>query len=422
MNSPRTNPSGAVHLRHESFADTGDLLACADAAALDDDGSDATFFWHDPSTGRSLLAVGAVQHFIADGPSQLAAVAAHVRAALGDADSLGCGGLAAVGGFAFADPSSNHGGPLPGCWFFLPRRLWRQEHGTTHVVEIDAPAAPLPPLHPAEVCSREDVWEPRVASALDHIRRGDLDKVVLSRRRRLPLPQASLRRMLRSFRAARPACVTFAVRLGATAFFGSTPEWMVRLDARGLHAPALAGTYPRGDDASADDANAAALLACIKNRREHRAVVDGIVRSLKSVGVQPEVDDTRVLRLPEAMHLRTEITGRVPNGIDALRLAAALHPTPAVCGTPRSTAAAFLREHEAERGWYTGGVGWMDGRGHGEVVVGLRSALRDATGLTVFAGAGIVAGSDAGSELAETEIKMNALLAPLRTLEAESGD
>ena len=420
MNSSRADTSLAGHPSLDRVVDATDLLDGDDAAILDGDTDDVAFFWHDATTDRSMLAAGAVRHFVGNGPGDLARVASGIRSALADAEGSRPGGLAALGGFAFADQPPGRSAPLPGCWFFVPRRLWRRENGTTRLVEIDAPSAEPPMFGRVEVQEPGGDWDSTVASALERIRAGSLAKVVLSRGRRLPRPAASLRQLLRHLRATRPRCVTFALRWGTTAFFGSTPEWIAHVDASVLRAPALAGTHPRGLTPEEDENRAAELLACLKNRREHRAVVDGIVASLARLGVQPEVDDTRVLRLPEAMHLRTEISARVPAGLDVLRVASELHPTPAVCGTPRAAAAEFLRRHEGDRGWYTGGVGWMDARGRGDVVVGLRSALRDAEGLTVRAGAGIVSGSDARSEFAETELKMQALLATLRALGAEA--
>lgn len=420
MNSSRADASLARYPRRDRVVDLADLLDGDDAAILDADSDDVAFFWHDATSDRSMLAAGAVHHFVGDGPGDLARVANEARAALAEVEGGGRGGFAVLGGFAFADQPPGRCAPLPGCWFLVPRRLWRRENGTTRLVELDAPTADPPALGGATAFEPGDDWETTVASALERIRAGSLAKVVLSRGRRLPRPAASLRRLLRHLRATRPGCATFALRCGTTAFFGSTPEWIVRVDASGLHAPALAGTHARGLSAEADEARAAALLACLKNRREHRAVVDGIVASLARLGIQPEVDDTRILRLPEAMHLRTGISARVPAGVDVLRLASELHPTPATCGAPRAAAAEFLRRHEGDRGWYTGGIGWMDARGRGDVVVGLRSALRDGEGLTVRAGAGIVSGSDARSEFVETELKMEAMLEPLRALAVES--
>jgi len=420
MNSRTVDPAPRSSLRHETFDDAVDLLDGVDGARLDDERDGLAFFWHDPGADRTFLGVGAVRHFVADGPSHLARVASEARTALGELGGIDPGLLSIVGGFAFADGSAGETGPLPGCWFLLPKRSWRREGGTTHFVEVDAPDAPPPSSTSVPpVIGTEDAWDRRVESALAEIRRGSLDKVVLSRRKRLARPGVPLRSVLRRLRETRPGCVTFAIRNGGNVFFGSTPEWMVRLDAAGLHAPALAGTYPRGDSPDQDGIRGAALLACLKNRREHRAVVDGIVASLVTLGIRPEVGDARILLLPEAMHLRTDVTGRVPPGLDVLRVASVLHPTPAVCGTPRAAAASFLQRHEADRGWYTGGIGWMDGLGRGEVVVGLRSALLDAHGITVHGGAGIVTGSAAASEFAETELKMNAMLDPLRALDAE---
>ena len=247
----------------------------------------------------------------------------------------------------------------------------------------------------------------------------DSDKIVLSRRRSFAPVRPPLLDVLRRLRSARPECVTFACKPAATIWFGSTPEIMVERQEGAFFTPALAGTIRRSGDECVDRERTRELLSCPKNRREHAAVVAGIRGALAPLGVQFDpAQEPHVITLPEALHLRTPISGRGVEEHDVLALAAALHPTPAVCGTPRAEAARLLHREEPDRGWYTGGIGWMDAAGDGEVVVALRSALLADAALSVFAGAGIVAGSDPHAELAETELKMSAMLEPLRAATA----
>ena len=154
----------------------------------------------------------------------------------------------------------------------------------------------------------------------------------------------------------------------------------------------------------------AALLACPKNAREHQLVRDAITAALAG-GLRELVVPPRpeLVSLPEAHHLHTPIGGRLRQPRTVLELAGALHPTPAVCGVPREAARALIERDEAERGWYAGAIGWMDARGDGELVVALRSALVEDRRVVLWAGAGIVEGSDADLELAEVEAKMTAL-------------
>lgn len=422
MSSAQPHPQAGWRLCRQTFSAPVDLLQLAEATALDD-ANGIAFYWQHPETRRALLAVGAVQHFVADGPERIASVAAAARRAMDDIDASLPARPMVVGGFAFGDATSPSPDALPGCWFFLPHRLWHQQGEQTVLREIDAPTEPFPTRASstsAAATPSNTPWDERVERVLDLIHRGTVDKVVLSQRRQVGALESPLRPLLAELRQQRPQCVTFAVRRDTTVFFGSSPELMLQVDASGFRAPALAGTLARGQTPEEDDRRAVALLACLKNRREHRAVVDGIGTSLRRLGIPAEISDTGIVRLPEAMHLRTNIHGRFPKGMDLLRAVAELHPTPAVCGTPRAHAAAFLREHEPDRGWYTGGIGWMDCNGEGEVVVGLRSALSDTRGLTVCGGAGIVAGSQSDDELAETELKMDAMLAPLRAVAARS--
>jgi len=264
-------------------------------------------------------------------------------------------------------------------------------------------------------------WRGRVARVLSMVDEGRVEKIVLSRSQTsaassehagdAPDTIAALERM----RETRPTCVSFCLSAGDSRFFGSTPEILARVSGLRFETQALAGTAARGTDRGEDDANARALLACDKNLREQAAVTEGIKDALATLAAELSIpDQPEVLRLPEALHLHTPISGTLCRPTSALELAARVHPTPAVCGSPPREAYAYLQREESERGWYAGAVGWVAGNGDGCFAVALRSALADRQlGLTVWAGAGIVAGSQPDAEFAETELKMDAVRAAL---------
>jgi salicylate biosynthesis isochorismate synthase len=160
------------------------------------------------------------------------------------------------------------------------------------------------------------------------------------------------------------------------------------------------------------------MITSPKVRAEHAFVVDDIVSRLGTLGLDAEAaSDPGILRLARVQHLSTPITARVVrraggvSDMDVIRVAAVLHPTPAVAGTPTAEALEWISTHESfDRGWYAAPVGWCDLEGNGELRVALRSALVDADGVHLFSGAGIVADSVPEDELAETGVKLRALL------------
>jgi menaquinone-specific isochorismate synthase len=261
-------------------------------------------------------------------------------------------------------------------------------------------------------------WCAAVARAVTRIRAGELGKVVLARdllvTADVPLdPRRLLARLADRF----PDCWTFSV----DGLLGATPELLLRRNGRQLSARVLAGTAPRGAGAD-DDRLAAALLGSAKDRAEHAYAVESLVRALDPyctelrAPVEPEL-----LTLANVRHLATDVSGtqrRRGRGGRAglLELIAAVHPTAAVCGTPTAAAAAVIGELEGmDRGRYAGPVGWLDARGDGEFGLALRCAelAGDGVSARLFAGCGIVAGSDPTAELAETQAKFAAFQAAL---------
>ncbi|KQX66329.1 isochorismate synthase MenF [Angustibacter sp. Root456] len=251
-------------------------------------------------------------------------------------------------------------------------------------------------------------WEGVVAQAVQRITRGDVDKVVLARdlEARTAHP-VDPRWLLRGLAESYPGCWTFAV----DGLVGATPELLVRLERGLVHSRVLAGTISRTGDDDHDLALAASLARSSKDLEEHeyavRSLADALAPHCTSMNV-PEAPF--VLHLPNVMHLATDVAGVLSDGATSLTLVAALHPTAAVGGTPTAAAVELIRELEGmDRGRYAGPVGWTDGRGDGEWGIALRCAELDGADphrVRLFAGCGIVAGSDPARELAESDAKL----------------
>jgi isochorismate synthase EntC len=180
----------------------------------------------------------------------------------------------------------------------------------------------------------------------------------------------------------------------------------------------VAGSAPRGRSPEEDDRLGTALRESKKEQEEHAAVVRALREALAPLCVVLDVPEApRLLRVEGIQHLETPIAGTLRDDAKLFELAGRLHPTPAVAGAPREAALAWLAEHEAlVRGWYGGGVGFLDAAGGGELCAGLRSALVCGSDARLYAGAGIVAASDPEAELVETRLKLRALLLPLLEL------
>jgi isochorismate synthase len=253
---------------------------------------------------------------------------------------------------------------------------------------------------------------------------GPLRKVVLARALELTAenpvdPGAILRRL-----AARdPRGYAFAVDLGADGtLVGASPELLVSRHGDVVTAQPLAGSTPRRADAAADRSAADALLRSPKDLREHALVVEAVADALRPLCAELEVPDEPSLVATNAMwHLGTTVVGRLADpATTALDLAVALHPTPAVCGTPPDAARALIAELEPfDRGPYAGAVGWQDATGDGEWVVTIRCGVVRDRSLRVFAGAGVVPGSRGVDELAETHAKLRTFLSALGVEESQ---
>lgn len=256
-----------------------------------------------------------------------------------------------------------------------------------------------------------------VREALDRIAAGELDKAVLGRCLDVvSRPPLTAEEILGRLLTTRPGRHVFSVPLtrdvvSGPALVGASPELLVRRRGGEVGCLPLAGSAPRSGDPDEDARRAEQLLASRKDRVEHAYVVDQIVAALRQVALEVRADpEPRLLATDALWHLATSIDAHLPagSGPSALDLAWLLHPTPAVGGVPRDRALSAIAAIEGPglRGPLAGAVGWVDGSGDGEFAVSIRAGVLHGDRLRIFAGAGIVAGSDPETEVAETSAKL----------------
>jgi menaquinone-specific isochorismate synthase len=408
------------------------------------------FYTERPTEGSALAGAEVATRLVAHGPGRFAAVQRFVddtlarTVAVGDVNAP-FGGPHFFASFAFHDEVAA-GEPFAAAQVFVPRwQVARAGDATTAVAnllvaadsDLDALTTRVWRAHarfaafdPGEAAAGGDEaaavfrqseagdYRAAVGRALGRIAAGEFEKIVLARAIDLSADRAlHPLTVLNGLRQRFPDCYAFsAANGGGPSFIGASPERLLRVSKGRLETEALAGSVRRAAGAGEDAALAAGLLRSEKDRREHRHVIESIIRRLEPLGVRLEFADTPgVRKLANVQHLHTPMSGPLPEGVRLLDLLARLHPTPAVGGSPREAAVAAIPGLEGfPRGLYAGALGWLNARGGGEFFVGLRSALVEGASARVYAGAGIVAGSAPEREWAETELKFQALLAALR--------
>jgi len=340
-------------------------------------------------------------------------------AVIDDTVSMPGTGAVAFGSFAF-DPESGTS------IVTVPRVVVGRKGGQSWITTIGAiepadvtPLVSVPPVPEriewSEGSRTQEAWEHSVAEAIARIESGEIDKVVLARD---VIATADIdldsRYLLVNLAEAYPSCWTFSV----AGLIGATPELLVRRTGDVVTSRVLAGTVRALGDEKRDASLATQLLDSDKDLEEHEYAVNSVARALGAHCTDLDVPSyPHVLPLANVQHLATDVTGRLADGASVLSLAASLHPTAAVCGTPTERAFAVIRDLEGmDRGRYAGPVGWFDAHGDGEFGIALRCAEIDGTSLRAFAGCGIVAGSVPRQEWAEAEAK----LIPIRS--AVAGD
>lgn len=411
--------------------------------------SDHWFCWEQPDRGFALAAAGVAHEATSRGSDRFADVARECLrlnegAVLTEPSGLPSGaGPVWTGGFAF-DPegagSSAWSSFEPASLALPELSLCRAGNGecflTLNLIVApgddagiaDRAAArlaglrsdPLPMLDP-HLTDRPEIrsvhppadFEDAIERATGRIADGEMSKVVLARE--VTVEAAAAHDPAALFGALReqfPSCFCFCRGTPEAAFLGASPELLIRRSGAGASTVALAGSIRRSSDPAVDDHLGEQLLRSDKNRREQRIVAERIVRKLRphAVWVQTAAEP-EVVKVANIQHLATPIIAQLAESHSAVELAGMLHPTPAVGGEPWPESATTIADLERmDRGWYAAPVGWMDATEDGEFCVALRSALLRNREARLFAGVGVVAGSDPAAELEETEVKLQALL------------
>ena len=280
------------------------------------------------------------------------------------------------------------------------------------------------PSHPALTYSQGGLsdaeWMERVEQAVTRIKSGELEKLVLARDSMIHSDKTmDIARLIQSLESEYPSTWIFLVQN----LIGATPELLVRLSKSLVTSRVLAGTIRKTGDEARDLSLAGSLAKSSKDLEEHEYAVRSVAEALSPYCSSTNVPDSPfVLHLANVMHLATDVTGVVNESAtptDIFTLLSALHPSAAVCGTPTEKAKRAISELEGmSRGRYAGPVGWIDARGDGELGIALRTGLinEQGDGARIFAGCGIVAGSNSADELAESQAKLIPMRTALATL------
>jgi len=411
------------------------------------------FYWEKGGTGEAIAAFDAAIDFTADCGDRFAQTKDFINSSLANTLSTGALNLPFSGphffcSFTFFDRAEPTDDPFPPATVFLPR--WQVARSPKHcvlVANLTIDADDIIEHLAANICqnlekinlikstglnlvdsnenflqkqryiTQSDDFKFAVNSALNSIENQRLSKVVLAHAIDVTSPKPfDLVKSLQNLRNFYPDCYLFVTsnRQGQN-FIGASPERLLSIQHDRLVTDALAGSAPRGKTPAEDAKLANKLMSSQKERHEHRVVIDFIQERLVQLGLNPLISpEVRLLQLSNIQHLWTPIKATIPANVHPLDILAQLHPTPAVAGVPRDIACQEIRRYETfDRCLYAAPIGWLDAAGNGEFIVGIRSALIEGCHARLYAGAGIVRGSSADRELAEIDLKLQALLKTL---------
>jgi len=398
--------------------------------------------------GAALATLGCARAIRTGGPRRFADAAAAWRRLAGSAeagtpDGPAGAGLIAVGGFAFAPEggAARHWRGFGAGDLVVPELALARRGGDVRLTLaaaaapddvpeqlvarlearlVELRAAPLPLLDPAPAgrfqiasAAPPEHYEAAVARAVERIRAGAFEKIVLAREVAVHAPAPhDAAAVFGVLRAAFESCYVFAAGRGDAAFVAASPELLVRREGQRASTVALAGSTRRSADPAVDDHLGEQLLRSDKDREEQAIVTRRIARALRPHAVWVAApDEPAIVKVANIQHLATPIRAQLTHPHSAIELAGLLHPTPAVGGEPYAAAAPQIPALEGlDRGWYAGPVGWTDANEDGEFCVALRCALLRGREARLYAGVGVVRDSDPAAELAETEVKLGALL------------
>ncbi len=412
-------------------------------------GGEPWFCFEQPDRdGAALAALGCVQRLEGRGRRRFERVAVAWRELAGAAeadapDGPAGAGLVAIGGFAFADDGGDapHWAGFEAADLMVPEvALARRGDDVRLTLAVLAAAddvpeelavrledrarslrsTPLPLLDPAPAgrfriasVAPPEHYEAAVARAVEEIRAGAFEKIVLAREVAVHAPaDHDAAAVFGVLRAAFESCYVFCAGRGDAAFIAASPELLVRREGLRASTVALAGSTRRSADPAVDDHLGEQLMRSEKDREEQAIVARRIARALRPHAVWVAApEEPAIVKVANIQHLGTPIRAQLTHPRSAIELAGLLHPTPAVGGEPHAASAPRIPALEGlDRGWYAGPVGWTDANEDGEFCVALRCALLRGREARLYAGVGVVRDSDPAAELAETEVKLGALL------------
>lgn len=412
------------------------------------------FLWAEANGGLTLAGFGIAKDLIAWGPERFTHIQEQAQklfagAAIYDVNQL-LAGPRLFSGFSFSDdftPDNTWSIHYP-AQFILPHFQLAQRDGESWLTlnailpEDEAPETLLPELQAAlaarldtfltprrkekkdrqEAPTPEQInypmsyeeWQRMIRHATQTMRRGPLNKVVLARVCEIRYAQkVDVDGALAYLNTTYPDCYRFLFEPRPFhAFYGATPELIVRVNGRSLQTMGLAGSIGRGKTPTEDQALAQELLDSAKNQHEHALVVESIRRRLAPLASQLDIpSQPRILQLGYIQHLFTPVHATLHHTDGVLPILQNLHPTPALGGQPRELAMPFISQAEpVPRGWYGAPVGWLDHNLDGAFSVAIRSAITQDRRVWLYSGAGIVADSDPQAEWEETALKFKPML------------
>lgn len=422
------------------------------------------FYLENPNKQQAIAAIDAVEFIKLEGKKRFKHAQEFIKNCLNNCLAQGdlnipFSGMHFFCSFTFFDETIANNSPFPAATIFLPRwqvsrsknssflvaNLKIESHSNLEII-LENLVNQMKLINLQEYQLVSNVKNPRnsvikisnnaerfqhsVTSAVNSIQANQFRKIVLASTIDFvsPAPFNSIN-SLDNLRKCYPGCNIFSISNGqGKSFIGASPERLISIHNSLLETDALAGSAPRGQTTTEDAKFAYRLMSNEKERREHQFVLNFISECLSELGLTPQMlPMPQLLKLPNIQHLWTPIQTTLPGNLNPLEIVAKLHPTPAVAGVPTKVAQEQIRNYETfDRSLYAAPLGWLDHQGNGEFIVGIRSALIDTEATSnhhykndqlpydiyharLYAGAGIVAGSDPSKELAEIQLKLQAL-------------
>jgi menaquinone-specific isochorismate synthase len=410
------------------------------------------FYWENPSKQEAVLAFGATKYQSFDSQARFIKAQKFVKGCWkqlirkGETNSI-IGQPSIFCSFTFFSDSNVESAFFPGATVFLPRFQIVRKHKAcllivnTPLDETEGSQKTIERLkqeiaridwaqlvrveRSLKVNTAADVstdlkdarhFKSAVGEALNSIAVNEFSKIVIAYATDIKSTTPfQVIESLSNLRDRHPDCYIFSTSNGrGQQFIGASPERLVSIQNQQLVTDALAGSAPRGKTNAEDTYLANLLLKSRKEKREHQAVSDFIFQRLQQLDLKPHQLPLQLLRLSNIQHLWTPIYAHLPKNIEPLTIVEQLHPTPAVAGLPTKLTCEKIRYYEKfDRSLYASPLGWVDSSGNCEFVVGIRSALIDGDRAQVYAGAGIVSGSNPDKEFAEIQLKLQSLLKAL---------